>query len=135
MPGVSPLPNGAFPQEMVEILEYAGKWLKVNGEAIYGTRPWTVFNDGDDVRFTRAKDGDHVYAINLKWPGESLTLPALRAREGSQVTMLGVGTPLKWRQGREGLVIRIPDSLAQNKPCEQAFAFRIEAQPYRATYE
>ncbi|MGA3328979.1 MAG: alpha-L-fucosidase, partial [Terriglobia bacterium] len=134
MPGVSPLPNGAFPQEIVERLEYAGKWLKVNAEAIYGTRPWNVYNDGDDVRFTRTKDGRHVYAISLKWPGESLTLRALRAREGSRVTILGVDAPLKWRQGRDGLVIQIPDAIAQNKPCEQAFAFRIEAQPYRATY-
>ncbi|MGD1104773.1 MAG: alpha-L-fucosidase, partial [Terriglobia bacterium] len=99
MPGVSPMPNGTFPQEAVERLEYAGKWLNVNGEAIYDTRPWSAFNDGDDVRFTRTKDGRHVYAISLKWPGESLTLRSLRAREGSRVTMLGVNTALKWRQG------------------------------------
>jgi len=134
MPGVSPLPNGTFSQGIVERLEHAGKWLKVNGEAIYSTRPWNVYNDGDDVRFTRTKDGRHVFAISLKWPGESLTLRALRAREGSRVTMLGVNTPLKWRQGPDGLVIQIPDAIAQNKPCEQAFTFRIEAQPYRETY-
>jgi alpha-L-fucosidase len=135
MPGVSPLPNGALPPETVERLEYAGKWLKVNGAAIHGTRPWSVYNEGDDVRFTRTKDGRHVFAISLKWPGESLTLRALRAREGSPVTMLGVNTPLKWRQGRDALVIQIPDAIAQNKPCEQAFTFRIEAQPHRETYE
>ena len=135
MPGVSPLPNGTFPQQTVEILEYAGKWLQVNGEAVYGTRAWDVFSDGTDVRFTRTKDGRHVYAISLKWPGESLTLKALRAREGSQVTMLGVDTPLKWRQSREGLVIQIPDAIARNKPCEQAYAFKVEALPYRTTYD
>ena len=49
--------------------------------------------------------------------------------------MLGVNTPLKWRQHRDGLVIQIPDAIAQNKPCEQAYAFKIEAQPYREHYE
>ena len=135
MPGVSPLPNGTFPQEIVERLEYAGNWLKVNGEAIYETRPWNVFNDGNDIRFTRTKDGEHVYAISLKWPGETLTLRSLRARQGSQVTMMGVDTPLKWRQDRDGLVIKIPDAIAQNKPCTQAYVFKIEAQPYRSTYD
>ena len=86
------------------------------------------------LRFTRSKDGSHVYAISLKWPGESLTLHEVRAREGSRLTMLGVDADLKWQQGREGLVIQIPDAIARNKPCEQAFAFKIEAQPYRAIY-
>ena len=49
--------------------------------------------------------------------------------------MLGVNTPLKWRQDREGLVIQIPDAIAQNKPCMQAYVFKIEAQPYRLTYD
>jgi alpha-L-fucosidase len=135
MPGVSPLPCGKLPLPAIERLEYAGRWLNVNGEAIYAARPWNVWNDGEDVRFTRTKDGKYVYAISLKWPGDSLTLRSIRAQEGSQLSMLGVTTPLKWQQGRDGLVIQIPDAIAQNKPCEQAFAFKIEAQPYRQTYE
>ena len=39
MPGVSPMSNGRFPPQTIERLEYVGDWLKVNGEAIYKTRP------------------------------------------------------------------------------------------------
>jgi alpha-L-fucosidase len=107
----------------------------VNGEAIYGTRRWEVYKEGNDIRFTRTKDSRYVYAISLKWPGETLTLKSLRAREGSAVTMLGVKGDLKWRQDKNGLVIQIPSSIAKNKPCAQAYAFKIEAQLFRERYE
>ena len=135
MPGVSPMANGKFPQETIERLEYVGDWLKVNGEAIYGTRRWDVYKEGNDIRFTRTKDSRYVYAISLKWPGEILALKSLRAREGSPVTMLGVKGDLRWRQDKDGLVIRIPASIAKNKPCAQAYAFKIEAQSFRERYE
>jgi alpha-L-fucosidase len=135
MPGVSPMANGKFPPETIERLEYVGDWLKVNGEAIYNTRPWNIYKEGNDVRFTRSKDNKYVYATSLNWPGESLTLRSLRAKEGSQVTMLGVKAHLKWQQDKEGLVIRIPAAIAEHKPCKQAYAFKIEAQPYQERYE
>jgi len=135
MPGVSPMANGGFPRETIERLEYVGDWLKVNGEAIYNTRRWDIYQETDDIKFTRSKDGKHVYAISMKWPGESFTVKSLRAREGSQVTMLGVKGNLKWRQGKDGLVIQIPASIAKNKPCAQAYVFKVEAQPFRESYE
>jgi alpha-L-fucosidase len=135
MPGVSPTANGTFPPETVERLQYVGAWLKINGEAIYRTRPWNVFREGEDLRFTRSKDGKYVYAIVSKWPGTSLTIRSLRAVEGSKITMLGVSTPLRWHQGSDGLTIQIPLNLESNKPCEQTYAFRVVAQPYRDRYE
>lgn len=134
MTGVSPMSNGRFPVETIERLEYVGAWLHVNGEAIYATRPWSVFKDGDDVRFTRTKDKNYLYAISLKWPGNMLTLSSVRAIEGSEIVMLGAKHRLRWHQGDQGLVIEIPEALAQNKPCQQAWTFRIKAQPYQERY-
>ena len=82
---VGPKADGTIPDEDAHILREIGKWLKVNGEAIYGTRYWKVFGEGptvipeghftdtyeknftsEDIRFT--SKGNHIYAIVLHWP-------------------------------------------------------------------
>jgi alpha-L-fucosidase len=133
MPGISPMSNGKYPPQTVERLEYVGDWLKVNGEAIYNTRPWNVYKE-ENVRFTRTKDNRYVYAISLEWPGDSVTLRSVRAKQGSAISMLGVKGHLRWKQDRNGLVIQIPSAIEERRPCKQAYAFKIEAQPYREMY-
>lgn len=134
MPGVSPMANGRFPQETIDRLEYAGAWLRVNGEAIYGTRPWNIFKEGDDLRFTQSRDGKYLYAIAMKWPGETLTIRSTRAIAGSRIVLLGVTHNMQWHQSTEGLTVNIPESIGQHKPCDQAYVFKIEAQPFQLSY-
>jgi len=129
MPSIGPDASGRFHPAAIEQLEYVGDWLRVNGEAIYATRPWKDYKEGDSIRFTRSKDHKHVYAISLKWPGDELCLKQVTAREGSKVFMLGVPTPLAWRtDSARGLVIEIPQPLQaeRNRPCRQAYVFKIE---------
>ena len=57
-------------------LRHGGEWLRVNGEAIYGIRPWETYKDGD-VRFKRK--GNTLYAIALEWPEAELRLTSLTA--------------------------------------------------------
>jgi len=124
-----PSGKGYFHPKCVEAIEYTGDWLKVNGEAIYKTRPWKHYQEGSHIRFTRSKNSRYVYAICLKWPGEKLKLRSVRAREGSEILMLGVDRPLAWHNDEyEGLIIEIPDTLQaeENRPCRQAYAFKIE---------
>ena len=125
--GFGPMPTGAWPQETIERLEYVGQWLKINGEAIYHTRAREVVNEGDSLWYTSSKDGRFAYAISMKWPGERLRLRSVRAVAGSPITLLGVKRPLEWQQQADALVIQIPPQVAENKPCKQAFAFKIQA--------
>ncbi len=80
-------PDGTIDSKERLILERIGEWFKINGEAIYATRPWMVFGEGphmvkagsfqgqsvdqldaSDIRYTRSKAGSAVYAIVLGWP-------------------------------------------------------------------
>ena len=126
--GFGPMPSGEWPPEIVERLKYAGNWLKVNGEAIYHTRPRKIFHEGRDVWFTSTPDGRYVYAISMGWPGETFTTHAVRPVKGSPITMLGVDQPLDWRQEGATLSVSIPPTLADHKPCRQAYAFKIRAE-------
>ena len=112
----------------MERLEYAGDWLRVNGEAIYNTRPRKVYREGKNVWFTSSKTGDVVYAVTIGWPGQQVATKSVRAVQGSKVFMLGVEKPLTWHQDGGDLVVEIPPSIAENKPCRHAYVFKIQAQ-------
>ena len=131
MVGVGPDADGQFHPAVIQRLEYAGKWLQVNGEAIYATRPWQYWKEGEAIRYTRSKNGEYVYAIALEWPGREMTLLHPRAKTGSTIKMLGVEEPLEWHQDASHLTITIPERLQPEtaRPCPQAWAFRIKIQP------
>jgi alpha-L-fucosidase len=115
---IGPRADGTIPEVMAACLRRVGEWLRVNGEAIYGSRYWDVPRDGD-VRFTRK--GNVLYAIALEWPEDPLTLTSLAGKEVLKVEMLGLGEPVKWRQVPEALVIDPPS----HRPCRYAYTFRI----------
>ena len=129
---LSPMKDGTIPVEQQETLRAVGRWLKVNGEAIYGTHNWIAFGEGGapgdtgvHVRFT--VKGDALFAIVLDAaPGEDVLIPSLgtaRALDGAitSVRRLGVNGSLTFTRVREGLRVTLPSS----KPAESAYVLEI----------
>ncbi|MEX0775142.1 MAG: alpha-L-fucosidase [Phycisphaeraceae bacterium] len=129
---VGPDENGVFHPKAIEAFEEAGRWLVVNGLAIYGTRArdGELWHEGESVHFTRSKDHRQTYVFSREWPGAKLVLNTVRARSGSQVRMLGVNEPLKWRQDGQELTIKLPPALQQeeNRPCRHAWTWVVESE-------
>jgi len=121
--------QGALPVVQENRLRDIGKWLKVNGEGIYGTRTYSTTSEGD-VRYTCSKNNQIVYAITTIWPGDKLELKSVVPKSGSKIYLLGKEEPLKWSYDHaKGLTnILIPDNLQKdvNRPCKYAYTFRIE---------
>lgn len=139
---VGPRADGTIPDEARAILLEMGAWLEVNGEAIYGTRPWVKYGEGptkaksgsfsdhseapmtsEDIRFT-ARDGV-LYAIVMAWPEKKFKITSLgtgnREVKIASVSLLGCDEALKWKVKKQGLEVSLP----KNKPCGHAYALKI----------
>ncbi|HUZ04191.1 MAG TPA: alpha-L-fucosidase, partial [Acidobacteriaceae bacterium] len=143
---IGPRPDGTIPEEVQQTLLTIGGWLKVNGDAIYGTRPWKIygegptkaaggsFNDAKTAKYTPADfrfttKGATLYAIEMDWPTDGETVihalgtNAATTEKVQSVTLLGLKGKLKFQQEADGLHIQLP---AQN-PGKFAYAYQIEA--------
>jgi alpha-L-fucosidase len=141
---IGPRADGTIPQPVQQVLLDVGGWLKVNGDAIFGTRPWTTFGEGptkveagsfhdtdskpytaEDFRFT-TKNGV-LYAIEMGWPKDgNAVIHTIRAatvgeRSVRSVNLLGSDDALKFNQEADGLHIKVPSKA----PGSYAYAYKI----------
>ncbi len=140
---VGPRSDGTIPEEVQKVLLDVGAWLSVNGDAIYGTRPWRTYGEGptkvaggsfhdtdtthytpEDFRFTTKRDA--LYAIGLAWPtnGEAV-IHSLASTLGSEqvqsVTLLGSDSKPQFEQRGDGLHVKLPGE----PPAKYGYALRI----------
>ena len=140
----APKPDGTFPEEQKVMMRELGAWLSVCGEAVYATRPYTIFGERpkgeqardahgrkkhegtpEDIRFTRNKQNTVLYATVLDWPGEKLLIKSLSSKDLSSiksVRLIGAKGKLRWKQTEAGLEVRMPSKPAY----DYAYPVRIE---------
>ena len=134
--------DGSLPPESELLLAELAPWMKVNAEAIHGTRPWKIFGEGPtktvpgafseaagytarDIRFTTK--GEALYAITLAEPRGTTAIESLglqnphERRRVREVRLLGHRDKIRFRQTDQALVIDLPANL----PTRHASAFKI----------
>jgi alpha-L-fucosidase len=106
-----------------------GKWIDVNGEAIYSTRAISPYKT-ENVCLTQQKDTKAVYAIYLEQEAEtgileSLTVKGIFAAKNAKLNLLGAKGNLKWKNTEDGVEIFIPENIRKNLPCDLAWSVKI----------
>jgi len=128
---IGPSPEGEWAPDAYDRLKGIGEWMKVNSEAIYGTRPIAPYKDGK-VCLTQKQTDGVVYAIYLADEGEAqppqtIEVNNLRAGRDARLVMLGEEDELNWRNDGNKLVIELPDRVRKNPPCKYAWTIRISS--------
>jgi alpha-L-fucosidase len=140
---IGPRSDGTLPEPVQQVLLDVGAWLTINGDAIYGTRPWRVYGEGptkvasgsfhdseianytaEDFRFTTK--GDVLYAIGLAWPtnGEAVIHSLAQTAGGEpvqSVALIGSDAKLRFEQRADGLHVQLP----AQAPAKYAYVLRM----------
>ena len=125
---IGPRADGSVSELQLSRVRELGKWLQMNGEAIYSTRPWVRCDgktqDGVHIRFTRKEDT--AYAILLEKPASrQIVIESLRLKEGTRIEMLGARETLNWSANGENVSLTLPNEL----PGNYAYSLKIFPQP------
>lgn len=139
--------DGTIDEDEVKILEDLAAWMKVNGEAIFGTRPWRVFGEGPpcpqegtvsehdarpytsaDIRFTTK--GSTLFAIGMVWPADGRLILKTFANDADpanfgEVKLLGSSKKVKWSRTAAGLELELPKGVTPQEP----FVVRFSTKP------
>jgi alpha-L-fucosidase len=142
-------PDGSLDPEAEQILHQMADWVAINGEGIFGTRPWLIYGEGPvrakggafgedfafsahDIRFT-TKGDNTLYAFAMGWPQDGkITIHTLANLPGVTgtirgVSLLGYQGKLSWKQDADGLTVELPTQ----KPCDYAITLKITGKHLR----
>jgi alpha-L-fucosidase len=126
---IGPGPDGDWDPQAYQRLEAIGKWMKINSEAVYNSRAVAPYSSGD-LFYTKSKDENtiHVFLLgkqeDLSLP-KTLDIPLLNVKKVKQVTLLGVGQKLKWKESSGGIQLTLPAALASTQ-LKNAACFKID---------
>jgi alpha-L-fucosidase len=123
-------PDGTLDPEVEQMLEQMAAWTAIHGEAIYGSRPWLIYGEGNvkakggkfdedfayssaDIRFT--SQGETLYALALGQPKDGkISIRSLGTHSDNgintihKIELLGTKLPITWDQTPEALIVTLP---------------------------
>ena len=127
---IGPGPDGDWDPVAYSRLQEIGKWIAVNGEGIYNSKPMAPYST-DNIYYTQAKDGGNIYAFYLS-ETDNVSLPAqvvlknVATTKGSKISLLGTNAKLKWKAEGGNTIIAVPSSIASKVSSQHAAVFKIE---------
>jgi alpha-L-fucosidase len=128
---IGPAGDGTIPLVQAERVLGLGWWLRTNGDAIFGTRPWSrpegKTGDGLSVRYS-VKSGA-LNAIVMGTPSnDTVVLPDVDAGDVATVELLGHRAPLTWQRAPKGIAVKLPS----RPPTGPAITLRVSPAPAQA---
>jgi alpha-L-fucosidase len=132
---IGPRGDGVIPAGMQRRLLDMGRWLDVNGEALYGSRPWKTFGEGivptdrkrdklgrhtinsTGIRFTRSKDSQTVYAILFEPSERPRLIKSFKGEPVAGVELLGSEASILWKVDGDGLRVTLPEERSSKGAC------------------
>jgi len=125
---VGPKMDGSIPELQKKAIIGIGKWLEVNGEAIFETRPW-LKAEGETlekipIKFTQKDNTLYIHLLTDSNVNE-ITICDLRIMENSKIKILGYEELLNWQQVNGTLKISVPFNLKNSV----AYVLKITPKP------
>jgi alpha-L-fucosidase len=127
--GIGPKPDGTMPSDVTNRLAEIGKWLDINGEAIYNTRAMEFYQDGRTY-FTKGKSGTSYALVCLRENenlGSELEWSGNLPKKGSKIRFLQTGKVVKWRQSGDKVIVTLPAEVLKSGKEIPALAFAFTA--------
>ena len=126
---IGPAADGTIPVIMQQRLMDIGNWLKINGEAIYGTRAFVTGNRGAEINpetgsslfFTRK--GKDLYVLSTEWPESGIILKGIRSGAGVKAEMLGSDARVELKSRGSNITV-VPPRLDPGD-YQPAYVFRL----------
>ena len=122
--------NGEIPPEGIKLMKDMGAWMKINGEAIYETRPVAPYKEAK-ICYTKHKNNGKVYAVYLNGenelnPPSCVMLYSVKPAKGAKISLLGYKGNLTYKRVGNGVLVTLPTAFVKNPPCEHAWSLCID---------
>ncbi len=111
---IGPGPDGELDSIAYVRLKEMGEWMAINGEAIYNSRIYAVYGEGETIRYTQSKDQQTQYVFFFEFPDKPIHLEHLHVNKNATMELLGKAGKLSFASDKTGTTLKLPSSLKKH---------------------